>query len=371
MPAKRETSRRDFLTGRSAVEAVGDWTHGETGETDPPAARTARSKQPSPVPTPTLLQIGRQAMACQFEVILSGDAPGPVVDAADAALDLVDQLENQLSVYREHSEICDINRRAGQAPVAVEPRLFALLELAGHLHQVTDGAFDITSTPLSQVWGFFRRQGGIPPQDELAAALERVAGAAVKLDRAAGTIAFDRPGLEINLNSIGKGYALDRCRELLLDFDVGDFLLHGGSSSLLACGSRADMRAEAPGWPVALRHPLRPGQRLAEIRICDRALGTSGAAVQNFTHRGRRYGHILDPRTGQPAEGVYSATVLAPTAAEADALATASYVLGVERAFSLCEEHPDWSAILVTPGKTAGSIEVHSSGLDETEWRLV
>src|SRR3972149_3939718 len=147
----------------------------------------------------------------------------------------------------------------------------------------------------------------------------------VVLDEAKRTIAFRRPGISVNLNCIGKGYALDRMAELLAGSGVPDYLLPGGRSSVWARGSRPG--EDGVGWPIGLRHPLRPTERLAEFFLRDQALATSGSATQFFRHRGQQYGHILDPRTGRPAEGIFSATVIAASAARADALSTALYVM--------------------------------------------
>jgi thiamine biosynthesis lipoprotein len=174
-------------------------------------------------------------------------------------------------------------------------------------------------------------------------------------------VAFGKPGISVNLNSIGKGYALDRMAELLGLQSVDDYLLHGGKSSVLARGNQPG-RGEA-GWTVGLRHPLRPAERLAEFSLRDQALSTSGSGTQFFIRRGRRYGHILDPRTGRPAEGLYSATVLAPTAAEADALSTAFYVMGPDRVDPYCAEHPEISALLVGPAERDGEVQLFAFGL--------
>src|SRR5262249_4156409 len=144
-------------------------------------------------------------------------------------------------------------------------------------------------------------------------------------------VRLDRAGVEINLGSIGKGYALDRMAELLVAEGIENFLIHGGNSSVLGrgVGQESGVRSqeleeterETRGWWVGLRHPLVPERRIGEICLRDRALGTSGSGTQFFVHEGKRYGHILDPRTGRPAEGTLSTTVAAPTGAEADALA--------------------------------------------------
>jgi thiamine biosynthesis lipoprotein len=210
----------------------------------------------------------------------------------------------------------------------------------------------------------------------------------VTLDAHSHSIAFRCPGLTINLNSIGKGYALDRMAELLAAAGMDDYLIHGGKSSVLARGTPPGRELEqetisnsAPSlpvspspclsssWPIGLRHPLRPAQRLAEFNLRDEALSTSGAGTQFFHHRGRRFGHILDPRTGRPAEGVFSATVVAPTAAEAEALSTAFYVMGPDRVADYCARHAGIAALFVTPAKRRGEVNLQAFGLDDSRWR--
>jgi len=242
-----------------------------------------------------------------------------------------------------------------------------LFELAARLHRDTNGAFDITSGPLSEVWGFSRRQGRLPSDAELAAARKRVGMDDVLLDAEHGTVAFRRPGLSLHLNCIGKGYALDRMAELLDADAVGDYLLHGGRSSVFARGNcPGGTRA---GWTIGVPHPLRPGERLAEVDLVDQALGTSGSGTQFFEHAGRRYGHLLDPRTGRPADGVYTATVVAPAAAEADALSTAFYVMGAEEAAAYCATRPEIAAVLVLAEETG--VRVETFGADPNRWRTL
>jgi thiamine biosynthesis lipoprotein len=200
-------------------------------------------------------------------------------------------------------------------------------------------------------------------------ALARVGYRSLELDNQRHTIRFLKRGVEIDLNALGKGYALDRCAEVLREAGVEDYLVHGGQSSVLAGGARFADESPPQGWSIALRHPLKPTQRLAEIWLRDRALGTSGSGVQFFHHQGRRYGHVLDPRTGWPAEGVLSATVLAPNAALADALATACFVMGPEGTREYCLRHPDVAAILVCPGQRSGSLDIQTYGLADDDWQ--
>jgi thiamine biosynthesis lipoprotein len=294
--------------------------------------------------TTSLLSVSRRAMACQFEVLLPVTTPR-ALEAATAALDRVDRLENQLTVYRDTSEVSRLNRLAAQGPVPVEKRLFQLLSLAAELTNQTEGAFDITAGALIKCWGFFRGPRRVPPPDELDHARNRVGMHQVDLDSSQRTVAFRQRGLEINLGSIGKGYALDRVVELLCQrWRVPACLLHGGYSSVYALATPVH---DARGWTVGICDPRDPAYRLAVIRLKNRALGTSAATFQHLEYQGRKLGHILDPRTGWPAEGMLSASVAAPTAAEADALATAFFILGVDKARVYCEAHPAIGALLV------------------------
>lgn len=368
MSAKRTSNRRQFLKGQSALDALA----GVAERMDPELSSSSAPSpwQGLPPEEAYLLQFGRRAMACDFEVFLNAGQYREANDAVVEAFDLIDRLEEQLTVYRDTSEIAAINRRAAAEPVAVELRLFALLEQAVELHRQTHGAFDITSGALTKVWGFFRRQGAVPAEGDLAAALSSVSSQFLELDSTGHTVRFKKSGIELNLGAIGKGYALDRAAETMGAAGIGDFLWHGGQSSILARGSQATRGSAEPGWLVGVRHPMRPEKQIIEIRLYNRALGTSGAGTQFFRHRGRRYGHIIDPRNGWPADGVISTTVLAPTAAEADALATAFYILGPEQAVAWCEERPAIGMLMFTAAKTRHGVELVTVGVTDCDWRL-
>jgi FAD:protein FMN transferase len=357
MSATPRSTRREFLKGTAAADALAEIA----------APSDAACELPEPSRGTYLLKLSRRAMACQFEIILNAGQYADATETGLAALDLVDRLEDQLSIYRETSEVSRLNRQAAQQPIAVEPRLFALLQTGVAIHAQTHGAYDITAGPLSSAWGFTRRAGSIPAAAAIAAARDCVGSRYLELDPATHGVRFLKSGLGINLGSIGKGYALDRCAELLLAAGIHDFLLHGGNSSVLARGAHGALALDQ-GWSVGVRNPLRPDRRLGQLRLKDRALATSGSGTQFFVHEGRRFGHILDPRSGWPAEDVLSVSVLAPTAAEADALSTAFYVLGPEGAQDYCAGHPDVGAVMLCGGAREGSIERHWIALDQRDW---
>lgn len=352
----RKNTRRDFLKGKAAADALADAAGG------PLSAAGTRAGGGY------VIRLSRPAMACEFEVLLNAGQYPEGAEIALRALDLLDPIEEQLSVFRSGSVLSELNRDAGNRPVEVEPRLFELLELAAQLHLATDGAFDITAAPLWEAWGFAGRSPRVPEESALQAAFACVGGHLVELDSRHRTVRFLRGGVRLNLGSIGKGYALDRCAEELAAAGVHDFLLHAGGSSIVA---RGDCLADPPGWIVGIPHPLRPNRRLAELRLVNRALSTSGSRFQSFLHEGRRLSHVLDPRTGWPAEGVFAATSIAFDAATADALSTAFFVLGPEGTQRFCESRPEVAAVMCIPANRVGGYELRQFGLDEKSLRLI
>jgi FAD:protein FMN transferase len=349
-------NRRDFLHPRRLAQTAGQ----VLGALDELRALDTPEAPPDDV---ALVRLGRRAMATTFEVILPFGTPA-AVEAGEDALAEIDRLEAQLTVYRDSSEVSALNHSAAVAWVPVEPRLFGLFLLAARLNEETEGAFDISVGALIKAWGFFRRRGRVPSEVERAEVRQRSGMRHVQLDRERRAVHYAVPGLEINLGSIGKGYALDRAGELLRErWSISSCLLHGGHSSILALGSEPGQQR---GWSVGIRHPWAQERRLATVRLRDRALATSAATFQHLEYNGRKLGHILDPRTGWPAEGLASATALAPTAAEADALATAFFILGADGARAYCARRPDVAAVLLPPGEEARLI-VLNLGKDEVD----
>ena len=284
------------------------------------------------------LHVNRKAMACRFEVTLPMSTQSGVSIASEA-LDEVEEIEKQLSIFKEESAVSLLNRSAALRGVPVDKPLFDLLSLCKRLHDETRGAFDITSGPLTRCWGFLKREGRLPSDSEIANAKSLVGCDKLVLNAAASTVQFKQPGVEINLGSIGKGYALDVVSEHFKKANE-PALLSAGASSFLASGAER-------AWLVGLRHPRAKQKRLASVRLRECAMSTSGSEEQFFETGGRRFGHIIDSRSGWPADKVSSVTVVADSAARSDALATAFFVGGRELAQRYCEKHRDVLAIML------------------------
>jgi len=284
------------------------------------------------------LHVNRKAMACRFEVTLPMSTECGVSIASNA-LDEVEQIEKQLSVFKDESAVSLLNRNAASRAVRVDRSLFELLSLCKELHDETEGAFDITSGPLTRCWGFLKREGRLPSNSAIEDAKALVGSEKLLIDAASSTVQFKQPGVEINLGSIGKGYALDVVNRHFKR-EKEPALLSAGASSFLATGS-------TQAWLVGVRHPRAKQKRLASVRLRECALSTSGSEEQFFETGGRRFGHIIDSRTGWPAESASSVTVVADSAARSDALATAFFVGGRDLAERYCEKHHDVLAIML------------------------
>ena len=300
--------------------------------------------EPPPAALGSLLRVSRRAMATTFEVALPAHFPNGLA-AAEAALDLVDDLEDQLTVYRESSEVAALNREAVRGLVRVESGLFQFLNDCATLASEAGGAFDPASGALVRAWADSRREGRIPTGAELAWAREQSGFRHVLLDAATESVKFLRPGLALNFGAVGKGYALDRAANLLRrEWGVASALLSAGGSSVRAIGTPP---REPRGWLASVRHPVDDDATLGAITLRDESLGTSAATFQFFEFQSKRYGHLLDPRTGQPASGTLSASVVAPTAAAADALSTAAFVRGGDWLAGLCRERPELAGVVL------------------------
>ncbi len=340
-PERLAPDRRDFLAARALRDQLAE-----------AVTRNSQSAESEPGPAPGLepaeqwLQhFSHRAMAANFQVFLNlGQYPAAPARVLEG-FSLVDQLEDRFSIFRSHSELSRVNLFASQTEVPVEADLFLLLELAEQLFVDTGGAFDIATTPLSRAWNFLSRAPRVPSAEVIATALRQSGQSHIVLNPETRSVRFRQPGVELNLHSLGKGFAVRRLAELLNEAGVSDFLIHGGQSSVLAGGDCLPVDPAGGGWRVGLTHPILPEQRLAEIRLLNQAIGTSGSARQGLVHQGQRLGHILDPRTGWPASHWLSTTVLHSDPTLADALATAFFVMSEEEICTYCEYHPEVSAI--------------------------
>jgi len=301
------------------------------------------------------------AMATRFEIVLHGENPAALRAAGEEALGQVEQLEARLSLFQPSSEIAHLNARAAQGPVRVTPGLFALLQHAQKLCAESRGAFDITVGPLVRCWGYMGGKGRFPRPEEVVEARAKVGMALVWLNPADLTVQFAREGVTLNLGAIGKGYAVERAAEVLRETGITSALVHGGTSTVQALGT-------PPGeecWKVAIETPSplpdAPRTLLATVPLKDEAMSVSAVWGNSFQVAGRTYGHIIDPRTGEPAIGTVLAAVVLPSATETDALSTALLTVGAAGHDAIARLRPGMKTLVVS--ESSGKLSVEAKGI--------
>lgn len=304
--------------------------------------------------------LARHAMATRFEIVLHGESTSRLRGAGEAALAEVERIEAQLSIYQPTSELGRVNACAARQPVRVTPAVFRLLEQARLLQGESGGAFDIAIAPLVRCWGFMDGSGSWPDPAEVDRVRQQVGMQHVILDEENLTVRFDREGVMLDLGAIGKGYAIDRGAEVLREAGVTSALLHGGTSTVYGLGKPPEDEA----WKVAIESPLggdATPQWLATVPLQDEALSVSAVWGKCFEHEGKTFGHVLDPRAGQPVANAVLAAVVLPSATETDALSTALLVLGAEGHEKIAQLRPLMRTLVVGAG--ANNFRADSKGI--------
>src|SRR5262245_60370316 len=278
----------------------------------------------------------RVSMGCLYAVVVYGRDLVRLRQAAAAALDEVDRIDRLMSNYKNDSELSRVNREAAKAPVKVDPELFDFIAECLRYSRESEGAFDITVGPLMKAWGFFRGEGRMPSEAELAEARSRVGYRRVILNQKDGTIFFDRAGVELDLGGIAKGYAVDRAVAVLKRYGVKSALFSAGGSTIYALGAPPGK----PAWEIQVQDPVERDKIATRVRLKERALSVSGSYEKFFELNGERYSHVMDPRTGRPVQGVLSVAVVTDDGTSGDALDNVFYVLGAERGRAWLSKFP-------------------------------
>ncbi len=282
-------------------------------------------------------------MGTQFQIIVYAPDAATASRASDAAFERIARLDDTMSDYHPSSELMFLCQRAGGQPVPVSEDLFQVLARSQELAERTNGAFDVTVGPVVRLWRRARRQHELPPPEELARARELVGHAKLRLDPRARTAQLLQKGMLLDLGGIAKGYAADQALVVLKK--------HGITSALVAAGGDIAVSAPPPGregWRIGiapLESPDKPPTRF--LLLHDAAVSTSGEAEQYLEIAGKRYSHIVDPRTGVGVVGRSSVTIVAPNATTSDGMATAISVLGAERGLELVRSTPGAAALII------------------------
>jgi FAD:protein FMN transferase len=288
-------------------------------------------------------------MACTYTVVAYGRDGAGLPQAVSAALDEVDRVDRLMSHYKADSPLSRLNREAAWGPAEVEPELYDFIKECVRYSRESDGAFDVTVGPLVKAWGFFRGEGRLPSRAELAAARAKVGYRHLIFNDRDRTIRFARPGVELDLGGIAKGYAVDRAVEVLKRHGVTAALVGAGGSTIYGLGAPPGKA----GWEVGIQDPADSDRAALAVCLKDRALSVSGGAEKFFEAGGVRYSHVMNPRTGRPVRGVLSVAVLSESGTAGDALDNVFYVRGVERARSYLKRLSRTEVLFFLPDKRA------------------
>ncbi len=291
------------------------------------AAVRVGGQPPGPAATHELLRLQKSAdaMGSTYTVELYGYDRVRLEAAADAALDEARRLDELLSNYKPDSDWSQVNRLAAQQPVKVSTELFQLLSACEEYSRRSEGAFDITVGPLMKVWGFYKGTGHLPHRAEVSAAMTKVGYRHMNLDARTGTVQFDRSGVEIDPGGIGKGYAVDRMVDVLKQNGITTALVAGSGSSIYGLGAPP---GDPQGWPVDIKDPWDTRKTIAQVFLKNMSMSTSGSYEKFFRAEGRIYAHIMDPRTGYPAQGSVAVSVVTPRTIDSEAWAKPYFVNG-------------------------------------------
>lgn len=265
------------------------------------------------------------AMGSTFSIAAWGRDRDSLTATVEAALDEARRLDRLLSNYRPESEWSQINRTAASREVTVSQELFDLLSACVRYSQISQGTFDITVGPLMRVWGFYKGSGHMPHRAQVRTALARTGYKNIVLNPSTRTIQFAINGLELDPGGIGKGYAVDKMADILKSGGVSSALINAGGSSMYAFGTPPN---EPRGWQVVIRDPKDANRQVAELYLKNESMSTSGSYEKFFRVGKRTYSHIMDPRTGFPAPGMYSVSIVAPKTIDTEAWTKPTYING-------------------------------------------
>lgn len=284
----------------------------------------------------------RKKMGSRFEITAVHSDAEAARRAIDKAYAEIERIEAVISSWRHTSETSAVNRQAGAGPLQISPELFNLVRRSLKLSALTDGAFDITFAGVGQLWDFDAPEPNVPEPEAIRAALAHVGYRKIILNPEERTLYLDDASARIGFGAIGKGYAANRAVWVLKEEGITGGVVNAGGD-LVAFGRQEN----GEPWEIGIAHPRRRGHLFARLPLTEQAVVTSGDYESFFELGGKRYAHILDPRTGFPVDHLLSATIVCPDAELADGLATAVAVMGPEKGLALVNRLHGIEALLV------------------------
>ncbi len=260
----------------------------------------------------------------------------------DTAVAEITRIEKLISSWDAASQTSEINRNAGNKPVTVDEELYQLIERAIGISKLTDGAFDITYASMGNIWKFDGSMTEMPSEEKIKSSVAKVGYKNIVLDSKNHSVFLKLSGMKIGFGAIGKGYAADKAKALLVKKGVVSGIINA-SGDMNTWGKQPS----GEPWKVAITNPLNKNKAFGLLPITNGAVVTSGNYEKFVTLNNKRYSHIIDPRTGYPSSGIVSVTVFAPKAELADALATSVFVMGKETGINRINQLPKVECIII------------------------
>lgn len=281
-------------------------------------------------------------MGSRFEITVVANNAIAANKYIDAAVAEITRIEKLISSWDVHSQTSIINKNAGLKPVKVDRELFNFIERAIRISKLTDGAFDISYASMDRIWKFDNSMTKMPSEEIIKASVAKVGFQNIILNKVNSTVFLKLKGMKIGFGAIGKGYAADKAKALLISKGVTSGIINA-SGDMNTWGKQPD----GSEWKIAITNPMNKNKVFALFPIKNGAVVTSGNYEKYVNFNGKRYTHIIDPRTGYPSSGIISVTIFAPKAELADALATSVFVMGKEAGLDRINQLPKIECIII------------------------
>lgn len=281
-------------------------------------------------------------MGSRFDITVIAKDSVAANNHIDTAITEIKRIEKLISSWDANSQTSEINRNAGIKPVKVDAELFQLIERSIGISKLTDGAFDISYASMDNIWKFDGSMKQMPSPAEITASVEKVGFQNIILNKENGTVFLKLKGMKIGFGAIGKGYAADKAKDLLISKGVLSGIINA-SGDMNTWGKQPNGKE----WKVAITNPMDKNKVFALLPISNGAVVTSGNYEKYVKFNGKQFSHIIDPRTGYPSSGIISVTVFAPKAELADALATSVFVMGQEAGLDRINQLPKIECIII------------------------
>ena len=333
----------------NAIEETSKSQNTKTKEKSPPFSPPSQGKErggEESISDIKLIKQTRMIMGTFAEVSIYSNNEKTAGNAIEGALNEMERMDRIMSNYKNDSELSKVNKKAAKSPVPCNEELLDVIEQSQYYSELSGGAFDITVSPIVALWGFFSEKGHVPSDKEIEKVLPAVSYKNIVINKSndpkkPATIFLKNTQTQIDLGAIGKGYAVDKALEIIRKCGIDNGCINLGGN-IYVMGTPPDKNA----WKIGVQHPRDGNEILGYLELKNEATATSGDYERFFEFNGKRYSHIINPRTGRPVSGVLATTIIAPTGTKVDALSTIVFVLGREKGMELIKKIPNADAMI-------------------------